>query len=261
MKTKLLSAIILLSGVAILFNACKKSESAKPATTTATTKQTAGAQIALNLYHSLTGQFGGINVYNGISTPSVPNSTSTVKVNSTNYACGFYINNGISYNTNIGDTIKSSTTGGLSFYYVCNNGSAIGYTAQDTLTTVGTAPGYSFIDGLSQNYKVTGLNPNNSLVTVDGLIQATIVLDRGTKGGKSLTYNSFTLSGLQVHLDQTPPDITSGTAVFVATGLSGTTAYALYGTLTFLGNHMAKVDYYDSIYYVNLLTGKISATI
>lgn len=260
MKTKLLSSIILLCGVTILFNACKKSANTSPATSATVNKQTAGSQIAMNLYHSLTGQFGGINVYNGVNTPSVPNSTAAAKVNSTDYTCGFFVDNGISYSTNIGDTIKSTSTGGLSFYYVCNNGHAIGYTAQDTLTTIGTAPGYSFIDGLSQNYKVTGLNPNNSLVTVDGLIQATIVLDRG-KGGKSLTYNSFKLSGLQVHLDQNPPDITSGTAVFVGTGLSGSTAYALYGTLTFLGNHIAKIDYYDSIYYVNLLTGKVTTSI
>jgi len=259
MKTKLRTSILLLCGVALIFNACKKSADTNPNTTAATNKQTASSQIALNLYNSLTGQFGGINVYNGVNTPVVPNAAVKV-VNSTNYTCGFYVNNGISYSTNIGDTIKSTSTGGLSFYYVCNNGSAIGYNAQDTLTTVGTAPGYSFIDGLSQNYVVTGLNSNNSLVTVDGLIQATIALDRG-KGGKSLTYNSFKLSGLQVHLDQTPPDITSGTAVFVATGLSGTTAYSLYGTLTFLGNHIAKIDYYDSIYYVNLLTGKVTTTI
>jgi len=259
MKIKFRGAFILLTATALLFNACKKSGSSNPASTTTTSKQAASSQIALNLYHALTGQFGGINVYNGINTPSIANSK--VKVtNSTDYTCGFFIDNGINYSTNIGDTIKSVSHGTLAFYYVCNNGTAIGYNAQDTITTVGTGPGYAFVDGLSQNYAVTGLNPNNSLVTVDGKIQSTISLAY-TKGNKSFTYNEFILTGLQVHLDQTPPDITSGKAVFVTTSISGSTTYGLYGTLTFLGNHMAKLDYYDSIFYVNLLTGKVTSSL
>ena len=107
---------------------------------------------------------------------------------------------------------------------------------------------------------VTGLNSNNSLVTVDGTIKSTIALNF-TKGGKSLTYNVFTLSGLQVHNDTTPSDITSGTAVFTTSSVSGSVIYSLAGTLTFLGNHMAKIDYYDSIFYVNLITGKVTTTI
>ena len=261
MKTKLLYSLVLLAGSALLFNGCKKAANSTGNTTAATNKQNAAGQLAVNLYQSLTGQYGGINVYNGVNTPVIASAGgSTPKLNSDAFVCGFYVNTGINYSTNIGDTIKSVSHGSIAFYYVCNTTSAIGYNANDSLSTVGTAPGYSFTDGLSQKYIVTGLNSNNSLITVGGTIKSTIALDF-TKGGKSVTYNVFTLNGLQVHNDTTPSDITSGTAVFTTVSVSATVTYALQGTLTFLGNHMAKIDYYDSIYYVNLLTGKVTTTI
>jgi len=262
MKIKFVGALILLSW-AVLFTACKKAENSQTNSNTsaAASKQTASSQIALSLYQSLTGQSGGVNINDGVKTPGIANSnSSTAKVNSSDYLCGFYVNNGINYNTNIGDSIKSVSHGALAFYFVCKNGSAVGFTAQDTLTTYGTAPGYNFIDGLSQNLVVAGLNPNNSLVTVNGLLQSRVDIFY-TKGGRSATYNSFQLSGLQVHLDQNPPDITSGTAVFTAKGFNNATIFDLYGTITFLGNHMVKVDFYDDIFYVNLLTGKVTTTI
>jgi len=262
MKIKLRGAFILLSAAALLLNACSKTQNKPSSTTSATiSKQTAASQIALNLYQSLTGQFGGVNINKGVSTPAIASSSlQTPKVNSTGFVCGFYINDGINYTTNIGDTIKSASHGSLAFYYVCDATHAIGYKATDTLTTIGTGPGYAFADGVSQDYIVTGLNSNNSLITVDGTIKSSVNIITN-KGVKSSSYNVFALSGLQVHEDQNPPDITSGTAVFVTTGVSGSTSYALFGTFTFLGNHIAKIDYYDSIFYVNLLTGKVTTTI
>ena len=261
MKIKFKGAFILLAGAALLLNACSKSQNAKPSPANpGVSKQTAAGQIAVNLYQALTGQFGGVNINNGVSTPAVASAhLSTPKVNSTDFACGFFVDNGINYSTNIGDSIKSVSHGSLAFYYVCNSTQAIGYKATDTLTTIGTAPGYAFADGVSQNYVVTGLNSNNSLVTVDGTIKSTVGISFN-KGGKSLSYNVFTLNGLQVHLDQSPPDITSGTALFVASGVSGSSAYSLEGKFTFLGNHRAKIDYYDSIFYVNLITGVVTTT-
>jgi hypothetical protein len=264
MKINFKGSIILLAGAALLLNACTKSQNAKPSTTTpanTVNKQTAASQIAVNLYQSLTGQYGGVNINNGISTPAIASSTlKTPTLNSTNFVCGFYVNDGINYTTNIGDTLKSVSHGSLAFYYVCNSTQAIGYKATDTLTTIGTGPGYAFADGVSQNYIVSGLNSNNSLVTVDGSIKSTIGISYN-KGGKIASYNVFTLSGLQVHLDQNPPDITSGTALFVTSGVSGSSVYSLEGKFTFLGNHIAKIDYYDSIFYVNLITGKVTTTI
>ena len=260
-RIRLSGGIMLLAGVALILNGCSKTQNAKPNNTnTAVDKQTQAGVIAMNLYQSLTGQYGGVNINNGVSMPAIAsNSVSNQKVNS-DFVCGFYVNNGINYTTNIGDTIKSASHGSLAFYYVCNSTQAIGFKANDTLTTIGIAPGYAFVNGVSQNYVVSGLNSNNSLVTVDGTIKSSIGISYN-KGGKSASYNVFTLHGLQVHLDQTPPDITSGTAVFVGSGVSGSTAYSLGGTFTFLGNHIAKIDYYDSIFYVNLLTGKVTTKI
>ena len=263
MKIKFKGALMLLAGTALMLNACTKSQTAKPGgTTPATTmsKQTAASQIALNLYQSLTGKFGGVNINDGVNTPAVAATKMPKQVNSNGFVCGFFVDNGINFTTNIGDTIKSASHGSLAFYYVCDLTHAIGYKATDTLTTIGFGPGYTFADGVSQNYIVSGLNSNNSLITLDGTIKSSVAFN-SIKGGKSFSYNVFTLSGLQVHLDQTPPDITSGKAVFVTTGGTGSSLYSLFGTLTFLGNHIAKIDYYDSIFYVNLITGKVTTTI
>lgn len=270
MKLTFKSTLALLTGVALFYTSCKKDNSSSKATgtstqisATATAQKNQAAQIATNLVHALSGTYGGVNVNDGVSQPGVAtHSTSKAKINSLNYTCGFFVDNGIHYTTNIGDSLKSVSDGSLSFYFKCTNGIATGYTAADTLTTIGTGPGYSFADGVAQNYVVTGLNPNNSLISVDGTIKSSInVLYTKTKTF-AVSHNEFILTGLQVQLAATPsPDITSGTAIFIATGKTGTSEYALYGTLTFLGNHRAKIDYYNSIYYVDTLTGKVTTSL
>jgi hypothetical protein len=268
MKLTLKGTLVLLTGVVLSYTACKKSDNsaASNSSSSSTVSQdVAGGQIAVNLAQSLAGTYGGVSVNDGINTPSVATAnTSGRAVNSlkSSSVCGFYIDTALSYNTNIGDTIKSSSTGSIKFYFVCSGtNQAIGYTAYDSLKTTGKAPGYSFNDALVQAYDVTGLNPNNSRIGVDGTLKSFVdVTYTKTSLKASSLHNIFTLKGISVDLSNPANvDFTSGEADFVSTGSTGSASWKYSGSIIFLGNHRAQIVFLSQKYYVDLLTGKVTS--
>jgi len=189
----------LLAGILLIYSGCKKTQD-KPSSQSVDL-QTLSSQIALNLAHSLNGSFGGVSVKDGLNGPSNVGASSTgsrLKVNDAVVGCGFLIDTGINYNTNIGDTIKSHVKGSIIYHYTCTAGAAIGYTVTDTLVTTGTAPGYTFYYDITQDYVVTGLNVNSPIITLAGSLKGVVDLTYPNPKNSQHTDNAFVLTNLKI---------------------------------------------------------------
>ncbi len=253
MKTNFKLTLVLLVGVVFVYTGCKKSSSPTPKTV----NNPAVSQIAMNFYQSLVGSYGGVSVSNGLSSPSFVNPSKSLQLNGTS-TCGFYIDNGIDYHTNIGDTIKSHSTGSISFYFLCNNNTHVGFNNIDSLHTEGTAPGYAFIYDFTQNYLVKSLNPQNTSISVDGTIKSFIDYNYTKPGKKNLSiHNRYKLDGLEVNINDNS-NVTQGTVTFTSFGTSDTVSWDYEGTITFYGDHKAILVVNGLTYKVDLKTGIIT---
>jgi hypothetical protein len=264
MKLTFKGIFALLVGVSLFYTACKKSSQSQPASQSQNDATVSG-QIAMNLAQSLSGSFGGASIQDGVS-PSTSVTSSTSKLNnvrslvrSKTSACGFFTDNGIDYTSNIGDTIKSTTKGSINYFFNCKNGAATGYTVSDTLITTGTAPKYSFTYDISQDYDVTGLNTNNSQITLSGSLKSFVdfVYIKKYASNSTSVHNNYVLTDLVINQDDNY-DITSGTATFVSTGTNSYGNWEFTGSIEFLGNHRAAITFIGKEYYVDLLTGVVT---
>jgi hypothetical protein len=260
-------SIVLLAGIVLFYTACKKGGSdLKPAPTTSN-EQVASGQIAANLAQSLAGSYGGVNLGDGVNAPGFASQSSSFhSLNSftslsSTHGCGFFVDTNINFKTNIGDSIKSTTTGGISFHFKCDStGKSAGYTTVDSLTTAGKAPGYTFTDIIVQNYDITALNKANTKIELDGTLKAWVDIDFNKKGSTPLsTHVRYKLDGVKIDLTTSPFDITDGTVTFVADGSSSAGSYHFTGTITFLGNHKAKIVINGFTFHVDLITGIVTA--
>ena len=244
----------LLAGALLIYSGCKKTQD-KPSSESVNLQALSG-QIALNLAQSLNGSFGGVSIKDGLNGPSnlSANSGSRLKVNDAVVGCGFLLDTGINYNTNIGDTIKSHVTGSIIYRYTCSGGAAIGYTVSDTLVTTGTAPGYNFYYNITQNYVVTGLNVNSPIITLGGSLKGVVDLTYPNPKNSQHTDNAFVLTNLKI--DQSANyDVTSGSATFVTRGHNSVGSWEFVGNMVFLGDHKAKVTFNAKSFIVDLITG------
>jgi hypothetical protein len=266
MKLTFKRLIVLLTAIVIFCTACKKSnDSPKPVSQTLSVSMISG-QIALNLAQSLSGAYGGINLKSGINKPAFATIGNAPRrgvknnfnpLNSQNALCSFLADSVVSYDTAI-DTIKSHTGGSFNFYFNCNNGVSTGYTAADSLTTTGTAPSYSFLFVVVQNYQIASLNAANSLLSVNGNLKSLVDLTYNNTAIKpTVVHDYYVLTGLTVDLTNNG-DITSGTATFTSTGSNNYGPWNYSGSIVFLGNHMANIIINGTTYHANLLTGVIS---
>jgi hypothetical protein len=255
MKLSLQRSLVLLLSVVFLYTSCTKSGT-KPVAQT-TSNDAIAASIGSNLALSLNGAFGGASVKDGVNkSASISNASANLKVQSV--PCGFYTDNGLNYSYNVGDTIKATVKGSINYFFTCTNGLSTGYTLLDSLGTTGTAPGYSFAYSVVQDYDVKGLNTNNSRFSLSGKIKSFVDFTYKVSKYSSYVHNTFHLTNLEINGDDNS-DITSGTAVYESTGKTGTTSWDLIGNLTFLGNHRAKLQFYSKLYYIDLITGKVTA--
>jgi hypothetical protein len=254
MKLNLRSILPLLAGVAVLYSACTKTgiNVKSDSTTTKASDNVASSSIADNLAKSLAGSFGGASVKDGV-TPSTNASTSKLKVQST-YNCGFYVDTSLNLVFNQGDTLKATKTGGTKYYFVCDGNKTIGYDSVDSLNTVGSGPGYSFVYNIVQKYKVRGLNTNNSNFSIDGPMKAYVDNEYTKYKTFSRVHNTYVFSNLYVHGDDNF-DITSGTATFRSEGKTNGGGWDYSGTIVFLGNHKAKLTFLNKIFLIDLITG------
>ncbi|MDN3579462.1 hypothetical protein [Mucilaginibacter flavus] len=255
MKLNLRAALPLLMGVAISYSACKKTENKPQSTTTdnAAVSQ-ASAAIGKNLAQSLVGAFGGASIKDGVNPSTTFKAASKTKVQSTDVGCGFYTDNSLNLVWNQGDTLKATKTGGYSYYFVCNGAATIGYNLVDSIKTVGSGPGYSFVYNTVQKYTVRGLNTNNSNFSLNGTMQANADNNYTKPVSATSVHVTYTFTNLYVHGDDNF-DITSGNATFVSKGSFNGGGWEYSGTLRFLGNHKAQMVFLNHEYLVDLTTG------
>jgi hypothetical protein len=261
MKMNLKGALVLLSGVALLYSSCKK-DSKAPATQTSTktaSLDVVSSQVALNLYQSLSGAYGGVNLNNGIAAPGIASNASTKAVNSltTTATCGFFLDPAVDIKVNIGDTIKSETVGSIDFYFKCNpTGQHFGFTNDDSLYTVGKAPGYAYTFNSTQQYNVTAMNANNRLFSVGGNIKAFVDFTYPKTYPPLSVHDRIFFKGIVFDLEK--DDINAGTATFTSTGTVGGASWSVDGTAEFLGNHKIRITIAGFTFTVNYLTGKVT---
>lgn len=259
MKPNLRRGLPLLMGIALFYAACKKTENTPSATKT--TADEASVAIATNLVQSLSGAYGGASIKDGVAANTIlTTSSSGLKLKTqSSVGCGFYNDNSLDVKFNQGDTLKSETTGGVHYTFLCSDNKTTGYDLSDTITTSGKGPGYAFTFLVSQNYKVRGLNSNNSNFSLDGTLKSWTDFSYTSKP-KSSTYvhNTFTFTNLYIKADDNY-DIVSGTATFDSKGLTtkGVT-WDYSGTIVYLGNHKAKMTFLSKVYLINLLTGEVT---
>ncbi len=253
---KLIAPILL--SVIFLYTSCTKSENKPKAITTTITSNTdmtsddfASAQVAVTLTKSLSGSMGGVNLSKSLNPSSLAPSTKSLMYSAA--LCGFVADSILNYNTNQGDTILSHTTGHNKFYFDCTNGTPDGYTALDTSLTTGTAPGYSFIYNINQYYRIFVCSCG--MLKVEGNQNANIQ-QTYTNNTTSNAQNTYQLTDLIIDLNNNS-DITSGTATFTSVGTNSYGNWNLSGTITYLGNHTAKIVVGTSSFTINILTGQL----
>jgi hypothetical protein len=246
--------LLIALGIAVIYTSCRKTEnSPQPAATQVNDAQISG-QIALNLAQSLAGNFGGVNLMDGIDSVSLSGHLGPHHDLSQNALCGFFTDSTVNYNKKVADT-TTHTGGNLTFYFDCQNGQASGYTAYDSLATTRATPTYTDQFYVKQYYTIQALTSDHQFIGVNGDIyfyDQTIL----SCGCHSIENVNYVLKDLKVNVCGCSHDILSGTATFKAYGHN----WSLSGSMTFIGNHMATItfDGNPKVYTINLLTGKIS---
>jgi hypothetical protein len=260
MKTNFKGAIMLFLGVVLFYTACKKASNAPAPAAQNSVEQAAGGQIATNLVQALSGAYGGVNVNDGIAAPSLASVNKTGPSINAITSCGFFVDSTIFVKTNVGDSIKSTTTGDLEFHFKCgSNGKSKGFTIFDSLLTAGKAPGNTFTDIVVQKFDVESLNDANTKIAVDGTLKSWVDIIFNKAGSTPFSlHNRFVLTGLVVDLSSSPADIKSGTATFTSDGSSSAGIFHFTGTVVFLGNHKAEVTVNGFPFHVNFLTGVVT---
>lgn len=262
MKLTFKSLAVLLIGIVLFYTACKNNNNPQPASQ-AVTADMVSSQVALNIAQSLSGSYGGVSLQSGMNAPAIAakgsNQTVSGRFNSLNSAftlCGFFVDTVLNFNTNI-DTTQSHTNGSLKFYFNCTNGVLTGYTAKDSIKTIGTTPSTSFNYTIVQNYQITS-NTAITILSVNGNLRAEVnIAYKNTKIKPTYVLNYYVLNGIVVDLTK-GGDMTGGTATFTSTGHNNYGSWTYNGVITFLGNHMADILINGKTYHANLLTGVVS---
>jgi len=255
MKLNLRSALPLLIIMALFYSACKKTEN-KPAS--GPSNNEVSAAIAKNLVQSLSGAYGGASIKDGVAPSSAITASSAKLKTQAEIGCGFFIDNSLDLKFNQGDTIKSETVGSVNYFFLCDNQRTTGYNLYDSLSTTGKGPGYEFFFALVQDFKVRGLNVDNSNFTLNGRLKSYVDFNHKTKPkSSSSVHNIFHFIDAQVHAADNY-DIVDGSATFESIGETSTGAWDYSGTIKFLGNHKAKLTFLSKVYLIDLLTGDVT---
>ena len=245
MKFKVTHMIaVALAGI-VIYSSCQKSSVTK--TPVAPDYNSIASQVALNLNSSLTGQYGGTNINNGVAAPA---SLTTNKSDKSLFAlplCGSKIDTNYSSYTTSGDTIKW-LSGQLNFTFTCTNTAVDGYNVYDTLRT--EVHNSTFVNEYTnaQNYAFKTIDANSS--SLNGYIRTLISSTIYPTTTAAQIYHAmscyYQLSGLVITKTNGVSDVTAGTATFTSktsdidasTGASGVMGNYT-GSMTWIGNHEA----------------------
>ena len=259
--------IALLSIVAVTYSSCNKVQT-KPASSN---ENTAASQLSLSLYKSLTGQYGGNNINDGVKATSAihlsvrkTGANTLSSSNNVQSLCGYTIDTAYNYSVAANDTTKTFT-GTFKFVNTCSASTVDGYSVYDTVSN--TEQGTKFINNYinAQYYTVQALDKTYKLVSANGYIFAeasSLLYATATAKSQLNALNSkYYLTALTIDVTSGTADITGGTSTFNASINSPDGTITSYqGTLVFLGNHQAKITFSTGkSYMVNMLTGQVTA--
>ena len=274
MKISFTVILAFLAGTVVFYAACTKMVN-KPAAKSTVNYQALSSKIAVNLYKSIVGAYGGTNINNGISLHKTANQKGPV-VNSFNASCGFTVDSVFNYQTMNGDTTQAFS-GFLEFTLTCSAASVDGYLAHSVDTNKQGNVNFARWSVLIQNYTVKALDQTYKLVSLDGTLTDTISTARFTgpfyddftdlvNSYTLTTSDKYVLTRLVVDVTSGVADVTKGTTTFLDSNVETDVYHPAgkpfgdQGTIDFLGNHMAKVTFNQGngvfvVYIVNLLTG------
>jgi len=249
-------AIPMLLAVAVLYSSCKKTENKQPAGPTLDQVKA----IATNLVQSLSGGYGGASIKDGVAANAKLTAANPKLKTQGETGCGFYNDNSLNIPFDDGTT-KSTTTGSVHYQFLCDDATnkTTGYDVNTILNingdTKGT-PAYTFSYYLNQDYQVRGLNEANSNFTFSGTLKSIIRQDYTNPSSYISVVSTYKFTDMFVHAADN--DITGGTAALESEGAGTNGSWDLTATLTFLGNHKAKLAFLNKTYLVDLLTGTVT---
>lgn len=263
--------IILMAAVVLFFyTACRKSAT-KPDVKTLSAIDTSNTKIALNLMHGLTGVYGGASINDGVKAES--NITDGQSHGATVFKkvplCGFTIDTTFNTKAKSADTAKIFF-GNFKFIYTCSADRPDGYIVHDSLVNVATSTRFKNSFTAAQDYTVKALDTTYKLVSTNGSILSVTdnaIYQDGFSVGYDYNYNSYTLRGLKIDFTKGSADIITGVAEFKSTtgylhvGDKAVTEVSYTGTITFLGNHKARlhINEKNKSYSVDLVSGMVTA--
>ncbi|MFD2872812.1 hypothetical protein ACFS5N_10060 [Mucilaginibacter ximonensis] len=267
MKTTI-KYVCLFLGMSLVYTACKKSGTAP--SRSPFNPADFSRQLAVNLYRSLSGQYGGADINEGIKAPSavIPGKKGP-HINSINPYCGLTIDTTYSASETVADSLKQYYTR-YRFTYGCDNNILNSYTLQDTVINTITKDQYKGVYKLIQLYQVKAADATYKTSSVEGSISFSAHTGVNTKTGLQYNYmdSYYTLQGVMVDISTGTADVIAGSAA-----ISGTFQYkdsiydvndGITGSIQFLGGHMSKVTLHVSdgssgyVFIVNMLTGSVT---
>ncbi|MBS1532584.1 MAG: hypothetical protein JSU01_19930 [Bacteroidetes bacterium] len=245
-------ALPLLACAVMLYTSCRKTENApapvnKAGQTTTPTNAALAKQIAMNLAHSVSGRFGGINLMGGMNSLSLGQHNAGLE---NPLLCGLFTDSLVDLNSTQGDT-TTHIGGNQTFFFNCDSGKTKGYVAYDSLNTTRKVPN-GWYQGfyVKQAYTIKCLDSRNRFIGVNGdnyfYQYMNLICDCG-KNVVDIENCNFVLNNLKICLDCS--DIVSGTATFTAYG----EGWHVSGTLEFIGNHTANVTIGGDTFQINTL--------
>jgi len=258
MKFKFLLPIIMLAGVAVVYTACKKSDSS-PAGPALTESQVT-TQVVQDITTNLFGGYSGINFGDGLDGPSGfgTRHLSGPKLHDMNNPfCGLVIDTAINETITAGKDSSVVVSGHINFSFNCTNDNLTGFSTNDNLSIAITTPQLSITAKILENItlSVADINNDNSPLTLKGTLNSAGTYKYKT-GNKSGT-RAFNYVINNVVISTNDDDITSGSISFSTKGTGTRGTWNFTGTITFLGNHRAKVSINGKTYTVDIRTGVV----
>lgn len=258
MKFKILLPIVMLAGMAVIYTACKKSDSA-PAGPALTESQVT-TQVILDLNSNLFGAYGGVNFGEGLQGPSSfgAKHLSGPKLHDLNNPfCGLVIDTAINASATAGKDSTVQVSGHIKFSFNCINDNLTGFSTDDNLSIAISTPQLTASAKIMETLTlaIANINDDNSPLTLKGTLNSTGTYKYKTGNKSGTRAFSYVLNNLVLSADD--DDITSGSVSFSTKGTGSNGAWSFTGIITFLGNHQAKVSINGKTYNVDFRTGVV----
>ncbi|WP_214073562.1 hypothetical protein [Mucilaginibacter sp. dw_454] len=259
----------LLLAITVIYAACKKSDSGP---NSIFNPAELSRELAVSLYKSLSGQYGGANISDGIKAPlsiSTPAHRGP-QINDVNPYCGLTIDTAYNLSQDVIDTVKTYYTR-FKFVYGCENNVLNSYSLQDSIANTLTAPAFKAVYKLTQLYNVKAIDQTYKVSAVQGIIYFSSHIDATKQSIAQYEYmdSYYNLQGIKVDISSGTADVVAGTstitAIFQYKDATNNITDNITGSIEFLGIHMSRVTLHISgdnttyIYLVNMLSGQVTA--